>query len=94
MLKSDWSVPYDLKELTEGKGEDEFLVSVFKKEHIEIKDPGIVKAVEEVKADVEYKVEELSEESASKLVSWLKEHKDKKVKVVFENKDITSLIKL
>jgi len=93
-IGKDWSVPYDLKELTEGKGEDEFLVSVFKKEHIEIKDPGIVKAVEEVKADVEYLVEELSLESADKLAEWLKEHKDKKVKVVFENKDITSLIKL
>jgi hypothetical protein len=50
--------------------------------------------VEEVKADVEYEVKELSDESAKNLVGWLKEHRDKKVKVVFENRDITSLIKL
>jgi hypothetical protein len=94
-IGKDWSVPYDLKELREGKGEDEFLVSVFKEEHKEIKDPGVSKLmVEEVKADVEYEVKELSDESAKNLVGWLKEHRDKKVKVVFENRDITSLIKL
>ena len=91
-IGKDWSVPYDLKELREGKGEDEFLVNVFKEEHKEIKDPGVIKAVEEEKPDVVYEVKELSVESAVKLAEWVKEHKDKKIKVVHDNKDITSLI--
>jgi hypothetical protein len=99
-IGKDWSVPYDLKELREGKGEDEFLVNAFKVDHSGQPKPKVLNETtlsteqeEKTKHYEIYELNELSYSEADRLSEWIKLNTGKDIKIMYQGRDVSILLK-
>jgi len=99
-IGKDWSVPYDLKELREGKGEDEFLVNAFKVDHSGQPKPKVLNETtlsteqeEKAKHYEIYELSELSHSETDRLSEWIKNNAGKDIKIMYQGRDVSILLK-
>ena len=93
-IGKDWSVPYDLKELRDGHGGDEFLINTFKVvEKEKIEDPLKDSVEKEDENAIVYEIKELNENNAEDLVHFILNNKGQPLKILYQGVDRTILLK-